>query len=195
LQSEARSCLDEILLGGRRMGHLIDGLLTLSRNTRGMLRHDRVDISALAERIREELHLAEPTRRVEWQIEPGLTARGDAQMMGIVLRNLLSNSWKYTIGRTMPMIRVYAERDGGEKRFCVTDNGAGFDMRHAGKLFQLFQRLHRQNEFPGIGIGLATVQRIVHRHGGSIRAAAVPGRGATFSFSLPYIEEPEREKS
>ncbi len=189
LQDEARAYLDEIILASRHMGQLIDGLLSLSRNTRGVLRLDRVDISVLADRILEELAQAEPERSVEWRIEPGLSARGDARMIEVLLRNLLGNSWKYTVGRPAPLISVYAEQDGSENRFCVADNGAGFDMRHAVKLFQPFQRLHRQDEFPGIGIGLATVQRIVHRHGGTIRATAAPDKGATFSFSLPCAEE------
>jgi light-regulated signal transduction histidine kinase (bacteriophytochrome) len=189
LQSEARVYLDQITLASRQMGLLIDGLLTLSRNTRGMLRRDPVDLSALAESIRKELAQAEPERRVAWRIEPELTARGDGGMIEVVLRNLLGNAWKFTATTAEPVISVHAEQNGGERRFCITDNGAGFDMRHASKLFQPFQRLHRQDEFPGIGIGLATVQRIVHRHGGTIRAAGAVGKGAELSFSLPCAEE------
>ena len=157
LQGDARIYLDEIILASRHMGQLIDGLLTFSRNIRGVLHHDRVAISILAERIREELARAEPERRVEWRIESGLTVRGDARMIEVVLRNLLGNSWKYTASKAAPVISFYAEQDGGDRRFCVADNGARFDMSHAGKLFQPFQRLHRQDEFPGIGIGLATM--------------------------------------
>jgi light-regulated signal transduction histidine kinase (bacteriophytochrome) len=189
LEGEARTYLDQITSASRHMGLLIDGLLTLSRHTRGVLRRDRVDLSALAERIRKEFAQAAPERRVEWQIEPGLTAWGDVRMVEVVMSNLLGNAWKYTAGTPAPAIRVYAEPVGGERRFCVADNGAGFDMRHAEKLFQPFQRLHRQDEFPGIGIGLATVQRIVHRHGGTIRATAAPQKGATFCFTLPWAEE------
>ncbi|MBC7964062.1 MAG: PAS domain-containing protein, partial [Steroidobacteraceae bacterium] len=185
LEGEARAYLDEIVIGGRHMGQLIDGLLTLSRCTRGELRRDRLDLSLMADRIRVELERSQPQRRVEWRIEPGLSARGDERMILVVMRNLLANAWKYTTGMAEPLIRVYAEQDGDERFFCVADNGAGFDMDHAGKLFQPFQRLHRQDEFPGIGIGLATVQRIVHHHGGSIRASGAPCKGATFCFSLP----------
>jgi light-regulated signal transduction histidine kinase (bacteriophytochrome) len=139
-------------------------------------------------RIRAELEQLEPQRRVEWQIESGLDARGDARMIEVVMRNLLGNAWKYSNGTVRPLIRVYAEPEGDELFFCVADNGAGFDMAHAEKLFQPFQRLHRQDEFPGIGIGLATAQRIVHRHGGTIHATGAPQKGATFRFSLPYGE-------
>lgn len=190
LEGEARDYLDEIIIGSRHMSQLIDGLLTLSRCTRGELRRDMVDLSALADRIRFELERAEPQRRAEWRIESGLSVRGDERMIEVVMRNLLANAWKYTADVAEPSIRVYTELDGKERFFCVADNGAGFDMAHAGKLFQPFQRLHRQDEFPGIGIGLATAQRIVHRHGGTINATGAPGKGAAFRFSLPYGEEP-----
>jgi signal transduction histidine kinase len=190
LEGEARD-LGEIVIGSRHLGQLIDGLLTLSRSTRGELRLDRVDLSVMADRIRSEMEKSEPQRRVGWRIEPGLSAQGDARMIEVVMRNLLGNAWKYTACSPEPVIRVYAELEGNDRFFCVADNGAGFDMAHAGKLFQPFQRLHRQDEFPGIGIGLATVQRIVHRHGGTINATGVPLKGATFRFSLPYSENVE----
>ena len=185
LKGEARSHLDQITQASRKMGDLIDGLLILSRCTRGDLSRDPVDLSALAERLRAELAQAEPERRVVWQIEPGLVGRGDARMLEVVLRNLLANAWKYTAKTAAATIRFYGEPAGKAPFFCVADNGAGFAMAHAAKLFQPFQRLHRQDEFPGIGIGLATVQRIVHRHGGEIRAEGAVGQGATFRFSLP----------
>jgi len=189
LEAEARDYLNEIVIGSRHMGQLIDGLLTLSRSTRGELRHDRVDLSVISGRIRSELEKSEPQRRMEWLIDPGLSTGGDARMIDVVMRNLLENAWKYTGGMAEPTIRVYAEMEGSERFFCVADNGAGFNMAHAEKLFQPFQRLHRQDEFPGIGIGLATAQRIVHRHGGRIHAVSAPHQGATFRFSLPYGEE------
>ena len=193
LEGEARDYLDEIIIGSRHMGQLIDGLLTLSRSTRGELHRDRVDLSEMADRIRKELEMSEPQRRVEWRVEPGLIAQGDARMIEVVMRNLLGNAWKYTAGSPEPIIRIYAELDGNERLFCVADNGAGFDMAHSEKLFQPFQRLHRQDEFPGIGVGLATVQRIVHRHGGTITATGEPHRGATFRFSLQNVEEQSME--
>jgi len=189
LAVEARDYLDEIVIGSRHMGQLIDGLLTLSRSTRGELCRDRVNLSEMSDRLRGDLEKSEPQRRVEWQIEPGLNAGGDARMIEVIMRNLLGNAWKYTVGRAEPIIRVYAELKGDERFFCVADNGAGYDMAHAGKLFQPFQRLHRQDEFLGLGIGLATAQRIVHRHGGTIHATGVPHKGATFCFSLPSGDE------
>lgn len=184
LDGEARVYLEQIILASKKMGELVDGLLTLSRSTRGERRHDTVDLSALAEILLGELALQEPARRVAWRVEPGLRVEGDNAMIEVVMRNLLGNAWKYTARTAEPLIRVYAEMVDGERFYCVADNGAGFAMAHAGKLFQPFQRLHRQDEFPGIGIGLATVQRIVHRHGGAIRAQGEPGKGATFCFSL-----------
>lgn len=180
LGGEAARYLKHIRQASRKMGDLIDGILTLSRITRGELRDDRIDLSAMAEHLLQGLAAGEPQRRVEWQVEPGLLARGDARLLESVMGNLLDNAWKYTARTAAPSIRVY-RCDG---RFCVADNGAGFDPEHAAKLFEPFRRLHRQEEFPGIGIGLATVHRIVTRHGGDISATAAPGRGATFSFSL-----------
>ena len=188
LEAEARDYLNEIVIGSRHMGQLIDGLLTLSRSTRGELHSDRVDLSAMASRIQGDLEQSGPQRCVHWQIDPGLSAVGDARMIEVVMNNLLGNAWKYTAGMPEPLIRIYAERDEGECFFCIADNGAGFDMAHAGKLFQPFQRLHRQDEFPGLGIGLATVQRIIHRHGGRIEGTGEPNKGALFRFSLPHGE-------
>jgi PAS domain S-box-containing protein len=190
LPGEAHAYLDQIALASHHMGDLIDGLLTLSRCTRGDLQRDQIDLCALCDRVRQELMSAEPARRVTWHVEAGLTARGDGRMIQVVMRTLLGNAWKFTALTAVPEIRVYAERDSCENTLvCVTDNGAGFDMRHAAKLFKPFQRLHRQEEFPGTGIGLATAQRIVHRHGGTIHATAAVGQGATFRFSLPSAEE------
>jgi PAS domain S-box-containing protein len=186
LEEVALDYLNEIVIGSRHMGQLIDGLLTLSRSTRGELRHDRVDLSLMADRIRVDLERLDPQRRMGWQIETGITTGGDSRMIEVIMRNLLDNAWKYTYGIAEPMIQVYTEPEGSELYYCVADNGAGFDMAHAGKLFQPFQRLHRQDEFPGIGIGLATAQRIVHRHGGIFHATGTPHEGAIFRFSLPY---------
>lgn len=184
LQDEAKVYLEQIDIAGRKMGDLIDGLLVLSRSTRGELRHDAVDLSAVSERLLAELMQSDPERRVAVRVEAGLLAYGDARMIEIVMRNLLGNAWKYTAHTPEPNICVYAERQDGVHRFCVADNGAGFDMAYVNRLFQPFQRLHRPEEFPGIGIGLATVQRIVHRHGGVIEARGEPGKGAAFYFTL-----------
>ncbi len=184
LQDEAKVYLEQIDLASRKMNELVDGLLVLSRSTRGELRHDAVDLTALSEQLLFELRRNDPGRQVESRVEPGLQAHGDSRMIEAVMRNLLGNAWKYTIRATAPVIRVYSEEQDGERRFCVADNGAGFNMAHANRLFQPFQRLHRQDEFPGIGIGLATVQRIVGRHGGIIEARSEPDKGAVFCFTL-----------
>lgn len=192
LTGDAKRYLDQIDLASRRMSDLIDGLLTLSRSARGELRRDPVDLSALALRRLERLAHSEPQRLVTTEVEPGLHALGDARMLEVVIGNLIDNAWKYT-ARTIPaQIRVHAGTVHGVRGFCVSDNGAGFDMAHAARLFQPFQRLHRQEEFPGTGIGLATVQRIVHRHGGEIVAQGKPGEGASFCFTLPAsgLEKP-----
>lgn len=185
LQGEAKTYLDQIGIASHRMADLIEGILILSRSTRGELRRDRVDLSALARRRLDELVAAEPARQVRYSVEDGLVATGDARMLEVVMTNLLDNAWKYTDKTEAPEIRVFAEARDGRRGFCVADNGAGFDMAHAARLFQPFQRLHRQDEFPGIGIGLATVQRIIHRHGGEIEAHGEPGQGARFCFTLP----------
>jgi signal transduction histidine kinase len=185
LSGDARVDLDQINIASLRMGELIDGLLVLSRPTRAELRHNAIDLSGMADGIWAELVHADPQRKIGCEIESGLTARGDARMIDAAMRNLLGNAWKYTLRTLQPSIRVYAEQKDGTRFVCVADNGAGFDMAHAGKLFQPFQRLHRQEEFPGTGIGLATVQRIVQRHGGIMKAEGAPGKGATFCFSLP----------
>jgi PAS domain S-box-containing protein len=185
VDGEARVYLNQIIRGSEHLGELIDGLLQLSRSVRGELRRDRVDLSAVAEQVLAELARGEPSRKVSWQVERGLTVRADARMMEIVMRNLLGNAWKYTVRTPAAAIRVYASNGGAQRVFHVADNGVGFDMAHSNKLFQPFQRLHRQDEFPGIGIGLATVQRILNRHGGQIDATSAPGQGAEFRFRLP----------
>lgn len=190
---EGRVYLDQIIQASKRMGALVEGLLVLSRTTRQEVRRETVDLTALAERIRDDLNRAEPGRKVAWTIAPGLAAHGDTRMLGIVLDNLLGNSWKYTASTPDAAIRFGVEHGPDGPIFVVTDNGAGFDMAHAGKLFQPFQRLHRQDEFPGIGIGLATVQRVVNRHGGTIAGEGAPGQGATFRFTLAPPRLPTEE--
>ncbi|TXH07215.1 MAG: PAS domain S-box protein [Rhodocyclaceae bacterium] len=185
LADDAKKYLDQIGIASRRMSDLIDGILALSRSTRGDLQRDRIDISALASQRLATLALEAPSRRVGIQVEPGLTVEGDARMIEAVIDNLIDNAWKYTGKASAPEIRVYGENRDGAPWICVADNGAGFDMAHTERLFKPFQRLHRQDEFPGIGIGLATVQRIIHRHGGEIAACGEPNRGATFCFKLP----------
>jgi PAS domain S-box-containing protein len=185
LPDEARGFLGQIQQASQTMGELIDGLLVLSRSIPGELRHGSIDVSAMAIRVCQELARAEPARAVAWSVEDSLTVWGDARLVEVVLKNLLSNAWKYTTSCAAPTVRVYAEREGDRVWHCVSDNGAGFDMKHADLLFKPFQRLHRQDEFPGIGIGLATVRRAINRHGGRVRARAAVNQGATFSFFMP----------
>jgi PAS domain S-box-containing protein len=189
LPQEAHGYLQHVIDGSRHLGDIVDGLLTLSRSTRDTLRRDAVDLSSVAENVLSELARVEPDRRVTWTIEPELRAYGDSRMIDGVMRNLLGNAWKYTANRTDAVIRIYGEQVEGRCVFYVEDNGAGFNMEHAAKLFQPFQRLHRQDEFSGLGIGLATVQRIIHRHGGEVYGEGVPGQGAIFRFSLPLANE------
>lgn len=181
--------INQIIDSARRMRDLIEGLLQLSHSTRGELQRVPVDLSALARRILDEHAAAEPSRAVRWEIEEGLTAEGDPRMLEALMQNLLGNAWKYTGRTTDALIRIYADHAASPLRYIVVDNGAGFDMAHAGQLFQPFRRLHSQSEFQGIGIGLATVQRIVHRHGGEIQADAAPGQGARFFFTLAPSEK------
>jgi signal transduction histidine kinase len=167
-----------------RMGQLIDDLLQLSRVTRAELHREPVDLSALAASVAQELRQHEPGRDVTFSLQPGLTAHGDPRLLRVLLENLLGNAWKFTSKRSGAHIEFFAETPGGEPHYVVRDNGVGFDMAYAGKLFSPFQRMHKPTEFPGTGIGLATVQRIVHRHGGHIQAQASLNGGATFRFTL-----------
>jgi signal transduction histidine kinase len=184
LTTDAAESLGQIMGAARRMNELIDGFLRLSRSTRGELFREDVDLSSLAERILAEMARAQPERAVRWQVQPGLSAWCDARLAEVLLSNLLGNAWKYT-GRTdNPLISFTGGGDNGARVFLVSDNGAGFDMALAPRLFAPFQRLHGQEDFPGVGIGLATVRRIVDRHGGTISVEAAPGRGATFRFTL-----------
>jgi PAS domain S-box-containing protein len=191
LTDHAHEFLNEICQASRRMGALIDGILALSHITRGELRRELVDLSAIGEQVRHELARNGPDRQVAWDIQSGIVARGDSRMIEVVIQNLLDNAWKYTALSSNAHIRFFTENKNGETVFCVQDNGAGFNMAHSDRLFKPFQRLHRQDEFTGLGIGLATVQRIIHRHGGAIEADAAVGQGATFRFTLPVQNQSE----
>ncbi len=184
LSSDSQSHLQRITAASKKMGELIDGLLTLSQFARGELQRKPVHLSAIATRLLEEFAGAEPQRRVRWEIEPGLHVMADPALVEALMQNLLHNAWKYSANTPDAFIRLEGEYLHGLQRFRVIDNGAGFDMARAAKLFQPFQRLHMPNEFSGLGIGLATALRIVQRHGGELQASAEPGRGATFSFTL-----------
>lgn len=167
-----------------QMGELIDDVIHLARVTSAELRDQEVDLSAVARVALEGMRQAEPERQVTTAIRPGILVRGDGRLLRIALENLLQNAWKFTGKRADAHIEFGAHRDHGEPTYFVQDNGVGFDMEFAGRLFGPFQRLHRSDEFPGTGIGLATVRRVIHRHGGRVWAEAKPGEGARFSFTL-----------
>jgi PAS domain S-box-containing protein len=185
LDETGRDYLGRIRAAAQRMGMLIDDLLSLSRVSRAELSRTAVDLTALAHDTAARLREQDPRRRVEWRIQSGMVADGDSRLLRIALDNLLGNAWKFTGQRETATIEfgTIVLPDGG-RAFSVRDNGAGFDMSHAQKLFGAFQRLHGVTEFAGTGIGLATVQRIVRRHSGRIWAEAAVGQGATFFFTL-----------
>lgn len=185
LNDEGRGYLQRVVAAAHRMGGLIDDLLTLSRVSRRELVITEVNLSALANDIVAELQEEFPQRQVKIEIAPGLTARGDAQLLRVVLDNLLGNAWKYTGKKPAAHIEFACTLQGNNPPlFCVRDNGVGFDMQYADKLFQPFQRLHAPEEFSGSGIGLATVARIIARHGGRIWAEGQPGLGTIVCFTL-----------
>ena len=185
LDAEAQRLLQVIRSSTRQMGQLIDDLLQFSRYGRRALTWSEVDMSGLAREVMQELLALEPERRVEvrWGALPALMA--DRGMLRLVLVNLLSNALKFTRRQDDAWVEIGSRLEAGETVYCVRDNGVGFDMRFADKLFNVFQRLHSVEEFEGNGIGLAIVQRIVHQHGGRIWASAEVGRGAAFSFTIP----------
>jgi|GEM_PF-1705987 len=184
LDKQGKHFLTRIRKASLRMSDLIDDLLELSRITHADMKDQKVDLSHLAEEIIQERRQSEPERRVAVEIAPGLTARGDAHLLRVVLENLISNAWKFSAEEIQARIEVGLVEKDEEEVFFVRDNGAGFDMAYAGKLFDPFQRLHGVNKFPGTGIGLATVQRIINRHGGKIWAEGKTGQSATFYFTL-----------
>lgn len=184
MTGESLSHLQRITAASKKMGELIDGLLTLSQFARGELQRKPVHVSAVATRLLEEFAAAEPQRRVRWDVETGMHAMADPALVEALMQNLLHNAWKYTANTPEAYIRVNVAWQDGQQHFSVSDNGAGFDMARAAKLFQPFQRLHMPHEFTGLGIGLATSLRIVQRHGGELQASAEPGKGATFRFTL-----------
>jgi signal transduction histidine kinase len=188
LPAEGIEYLGYLREASQQMGLLIDDLIRLSRLTRDEFRAVEVDLSALAAQVVEELRSREPGRTVEFRIQPEVRAMGDPRLLRHVFDNLLANSWKFTSRNPQPRIEFGAQNGDGEIRYFVRDNGVGFDMAYAGRLFSPFQRLHARSEFEGSGIGLATVQRVVRRHGGRVWAEAQPERGATFYFTLKEEE-------
>jgi light-regulated signal transduction histidine kinase (bacteriophytochrome) len=184
LDERGREFLTRACQSSQHMDELIEGLLKLSRVGRSELSHQPVALSAFAGSIADELQKTEPKRKVQWVITPDLVATGDESLLRLVLDNLLRNAWKFTAKQ--PKARIeFGFTDELQPAFFVRDNGAGFDMNNASKLFGVFQRLHPVSEFPGTGIGLATVQRVINRHGGRVWASAAVNQGATFFFSVP----------
>lgn len=176
--------LDRVLGAAARMNLMIDALLTLARLSSQPLARQPVNLSQLASYVVDDLRRGTPERDCEIEIEPGLVTQGDPTLLRLVLENLLGNAWKYSARNPRAHISLTTTTHGGRTAYVVRDNGTGFDMRSAERLFGLFQRLHSASEFPGHGVGLASVRRIVRRHGGEIWAEAEPGRGAAFYFTL-----------
>jgi PAS domain S-box-containing protein len=190
LDDSGRNHLQRVRAATQRMGQLIDDLLNLSRLSRREVRRQPVNLSELACDVADELRERDPQRHVELRIAEDLKAHGDPELLHVVLENLLGNAWKYTAKRPQATIEFGLSRDNGSASFFVRDNGVGFDMQYADKLFVPFQRLHGMNEFPGTGVGLASVERIIHHHGGHVGVQAEVNKGATFYFTLPNEVKP-----
>jgi PAS domain S-box-containing protein len=191
LDDQGRHYLNRIRSSTQHMGQLIDDLLKLSRATRTEIRREPVDLTQLAQSVITGLEIAEPDRKVECRVQASMVVDGDPRLLRIVLENLIGNAWKFTSRTAQARIDMASFPDGADNRaYYVRDNGAGFDMAYVDKLFGVFQRLHTPAEFPGTGIGLATVQRIIHRHGGRAWAESEGGKGASFYFTLGAFSRP-----
>ncbi|MGA2507743.1 MAG: ATP-binding protein [Chitinispirillaceae bacterium] len=184
LVGEGDDYLKRIAAATEKMGWLIDDLLKLSRVSRAGMERERLDLSAIVRKIADQFAAAEPGRHVEFVLADGLSASGDSHLMTVVIENLLGNAWKFTGNREKARIEFGVEQQGEENAFFVKDNGAGFDMAYADKLFRPFQRLHKKEEFAGTGIGLATVKRIIERHGGRVWIKGEQEKGTTVYFTL-----------
>jgi light-regulated signal transduction histidine kinase (bacteriophytochrome) len=185
LDEQGKDHLQRIRKATQLMSELIDALLVLSRVTRVEIKRESVDLSGMAKAIAEELRRTQPERKADFLIAEGLTATGDLRLLRVVLENLIGNAWKFTSKQENARIELgLLKQSRGRPAYFVRDNGSGFNMDNAGKLFNAFQRLHSAGEFPGTGIGLATVKRIIHRHGGCVWAEGEVDKGATFYFTL-----------
>jgi light-regulated signal transduction histidine kinase (bacteriophytochrome) len=187
-EDEAES-LNRIIAAGKYMAQLVDDILSLATVTRKEMKFVTVDVSALCIEEANRLQQSDPDRRVRWTIEDGLTAWGDQKALAIMINNLLSNAWKFTRNVSEPYIEFGEVQEPGEQTYYISDNGVGFDMRFASKLFRAFERLHSDEEFEGTGIGLATVRHIILRHRGEIWVKSAVGKGTTVYFQLPRSEE------
>jgi light-regulated signal transduction histidine kinase (bacteriophytochrome) len=185
LDAESDEWLQDIVASARKMASLIDAMLSLARLTRSELRYEVVDVSALVRTAAGQLAASDPERVLELVVEDGLVANLDVALARALVDNLVGNAWKFSSRVPVTRIELGSNQRHGTRTLYIRDNGAGFDMAYATKLFEPFQRLHTVSEFPGTGIGLATVQRIVQRHGGRVSAEGVVGGGATFYFSFP----------
>jgi two-component system sensor histidine kinase/response regulator len=184
LEPMGKHFLERVREASQQMSQLIDDVLYLSRVTRAEIREHEVDLSGLVNLLLERMREAEPDRQVEIKVRPGIVVLGDGQLLRIAIQNLLDNAWKFTGREPAARIEFGTSTAGGEQAYFVRDNGAGFNMSYVDRLFGPFQRLHPVTDFPGSGIGLATVQRIIHRHGGRIWAEGLEGQGSTFHFTL-----------
>jgi PAS domain S-box-containing protein len=185
LDETGRGYLERVRAAAQRMGHLIDDILELSRVSRQAMRQERVDLSRLAAELMDEIRQDDLLRKTDVSISPDCAAQGDPRLLRVLMQNLLENAWKYTARQASARIAFGTEAlDTGETAYFVRDNGVGFDMKYADRLFSPFQRLHSPEAYPGSGIGLATVARIVHRHGGRVWAESAPGQGTTLRFTL-----------
>jgi len=185
LDPQSQDYLRRVRESAQRMGELIDDLLSLSRVGRAGLRRESVDLTSIARAVFDELQKKDPERRVNLRVAERLLAQADNGLMRVLFDNLLGNAWKFTAKVSEPRIEVGTDQQQGGTIFFVRDNGAGFDMNYAENLFRPFQRLHNEAEFAGTGIGLATVHRVVDRHGGRIWASGAVDKGATFYFTIP----------
>jgi light-regulated signal transduction histidine kinase (bacteriophytochrome) len=185
LDDKSRDYILRVRATAQRTSRLVDELLELSRASRAELQLQHVDMSALARAVASDLRARQPERRVNVVVQDGMSAFGDPGLLRGVLENLIGNAWKFTSKRADALIEVGARQENAATVFFVRDNGAGFDPAYAHLLFAPFQRLHRESDFPGTGVGLAVVQRIVHRHGGRVWADGSIDGGATFSFTIP----------
>ncbi len=185
LDERGRDYLQRIRRASQRMGELIDDLLRLSKLSDSTVKTEPVNLSGVANSILAELQLCSPERKVSTEVQDPVEASCDPRLLRIALENLLGNAWKFTATKQHAIIRFGAKQQDGEQIIYVKDNGAGFDMKYAHKLFGAFQRLHDASEFEGTGIGLTTVRRVINLHGGRVWAEGKPHAGATFYFSLP----------